>query len=387
MENSAINGVGVSAKKHSNDRFYEIIVNYTHFENDELVLDYQYFKNNVVDSINWLAILHCCNLNTPEELTAAEGVTKYNMQNNMLFSPPKLRMITLIMELYLADGGKTTIAQINNKVMNLRTKNTLPFTYLYKTGVIEKALAKKKRNRMGAGGTVPLSNTNLKKKNQNIIKALNRFYKSHMLAKKNGTSDTLPSFEFTSEPEKWIAAMLRKHGKKMANYLHVCVTNIVDNFILELETRGMWNELQSIRSYDQYASTEIALNMMTQIVSSKAGNVGCASSYAQAYYSTKDNKQPARFQHKHIKLQSQKIRQAIKQEEPSADVKSAGWLLDEMFRNPVHLAASQAPYPYSYPVMPNYPLPASHNMGPGPAASRTQAPHFPQPYNPFSFNQ
>ncbi|KAJ1881942.1 hypothetical protein LPJ57_001279 [Coemansia sp. RSA 486] len=387
MEDSTNNQVGVSAKKHSKDKFYEIIVNYTHFENDELVLDYQYFKNNVVDSINWLAILHCCNLNTPEELTAAEGVTKYNMQNNMIFSPPKLRMITLIMELYLANGGKTTITQINNRVMNLRTKNTLPFTYLYKTGIIEKTLTTKKRNRMGADGTVPLRNTNLKKKNQNIIKALNRFYKSYMLSRKNGTSGTLPEFEFTSEPEKWIVAMLRKHGKNMANYLHVCVTNLVDNFILELETRGMWNEIQSIRNHDQSTSTEMALNMMTQIVSSKADNIECVSSYAQAYYSTKDIKQPARFQNKQIKLQSQKIKQAIKQEDPSAGVKSAGWLLDEMLRNPVNLAASQAPYPYSNSVRPNYPLPASHNMGPGPAAYRTQAPHFPQLYKPFNFNQ
>ncbi|KAJ1811723.1 hypothetical protein LPJ75_004004, partial [Coemansia sp. RSA 2598] len=73
----------MSGSKRVKDTFYDIIVNYTHFENDELVLDYQYFKNNVVDSINWAGILHCCGFNTPNAIPAVEGVARYNRQNNL----------------------------------------------------------------------------------------------------------------------------------------------------------------------------------------------------------------------------------------------------------------------------------------------------------------
>ncbi|KAJ1643738.1 hypothetical protein LPJ64_004517 [Coemansia asiatica] len=275
--------------KRNKDKFYEIIVNYTHFEQDELVLDYQYFKINVVDSINWLAILHCCNFNTPNELAAAEGVAKYNRKNNLVFSSAKLRMITLIMELYIAEGGQTTITQINNKVINMRTKNTLPFTYLYKSGVIEKSLAKKQRAKMSADGVIP-KNTNLKKKNQNIIRALARFYKSSQQGKVIKDSAIPFDVEFISEPERWIVAMLRKHGQKMTDYLNVCVANIVENFLQELETRRMWNELQSIRSYDPATATEVALRMMSQIVSSKADSMIRISNFAQVYYSVEKKK-------------------------------------------------------------------------------------------------
>ncbi|KAJ1797613.1 hypothetical protein LPJ75_007010, partial [Coemansia sp. RSA 2598] len=316
------------------------------------------------------------------------------------------RMITLIMELFIADGGNTTIMQINNKVMNLRTKNTLPFTYLYKTGVIEKTLSKKPRTAVGADGIIS-SNTNLKKKNQNIIKALTRFYKSHKDARLNKDSKALADFDFSSEPEKWISAMLKKHGQKMVDFLNVCVANIVENFMQELEARGMWNELQSIRSYEQATATEVALRMMTQIVSSKAGSMENISNFAQAYY-TVEEKHSGRYQDKWIKTQSQKIKQAIRPNEASGAVRNVNSLLDELLTsstaqqqpapsplrsamagsqqpladvfedilspNPRPMAATRLPHPYYYPA----PMPSM-----GPAAHH--APRYAHPYQQFDY--
>ncbi|KAJ1719491.1 hypothetical protein LPJ53_005753, partial [Coemansia erecta] len=223
-------------------------------------------------------------------------------------------MITLIIRLYIAEDGRNTISQLNNKIMNLRTKNTLPFTYLFKNGVIEKTGSSKKTK--SASAVDVNQNTNLKKKNQNIIKALTKFNNNRKLFETASHIEKIADYEFMSEPERWITAMIRRHGQNMTNYLDVCIKNMIKNFTEELEYRGMWNEIQAINSQPEATRIEVALRMMVQIVSSKADNIDNANNFAQAYYSVQE-KRSGRYKEKWVAQQSRNIKRKVHEDIPA----------------------------------------------------------------------
>ncbi|KAJ2365912.1 hypothetical protein IW150_006088, partial [Coemansia sp. RSA 2607] len=161
---------------------------------------------SVVGSIDWVGFLNYSKVQFSNGIEISKAVLQFNDQNCLGYSLAKQDMITLIIRLYIAEDGRNTISQINNKIMNLRTKNTLPFTYLFKNGLIEKAGSPKKSK--SAFALNAQQNTNLKKKNQNIIKALTKFNNNRNLFETTSLADQTTDFEFISEPERWIAAMI-----------------------------------------------------------------------------------------------------------------------------------------------------------------------------------
>ncbi|KAJ1720399.1 hypothetical protein LPJ53_004971 [Coemansia erecta] len=247
--------------------FYDVIAKYTYFNQGRLVLDHQYIHSRIMNSIDWNAVTENINYNLDNRTDPNAAISEYLgivKSHNMGISSTKIML--LLRELYIAEGGKINICQVNVKNMNARMKCCLPLTYLYEYGCFTNV-----ETSADNGGDMPSYGSNRRgrrpaagksivdKKYQVIIKALLKFSTSRNLFIMGSTSDANNRHGLTSEPERWIVSMIRCHGPKMVAYFEKCVENLVKTYISELEGQQRWDQLRQLGAPDTMSLSSMSL--------------------------------------------------------------------------------------------------------------------------------
>ncbi|KAJ2808958.1 hypothetical protein H4R20_000507 [Coemansia guatemalensis] len=165
------------------------------------------------------------------------------------------RWFLLLRELQIAAGNKHTIRQINTKHINTRSRWSVPFKSLNEVGYLIKNQFVRGVKRCANSDTKsakperPRRRTNIEKKNLAAIKAVRKYichkdlfwcYDTMSVPSASAQAEiaaAYPDIEEVSEPERWIRAMIRRHGKQMVDYMDCCAINLANSYIIELNDR------------------------------------------------------------------------------------------------------------------------------------------------------
>ncbi|KAJ2364962.1 hypothetical protein H4S01_003500 [Coemansia sp. RSA 2610] len=157
------------------------------------------------------------------------------------------RWLALVRELQKETGDKHNIRQINTKHINTRSRWSVPFKSLNEVGYLIKNQTLRGAKRAASKGeNLPLRRTNIGKKNLASIKAIRKYmrhknlfwnYRTQSVPDKETYAlicGNSPELEDVSEPERWIRAMIRRHGAAMIDYMDKCAANLANSYIREL---------------------------------------------------------------------------------------------------------------------------------------------------------
>ncbi|KAJ2636959.1 hypothetical protein GGF40_002679 [Coemansia sp. RSA 1286] len=73
-------------------------------------------------------------------------------------------------------------------------------------------------------------------------------------------------YKLSSEPEKWIAAMIARHGCLMVAYIDECVAKLTASYLDELKTRQDWSQVNFLCSYTDSQFNTLTLRTMLQVM-------------------------------------------------------------------------------------------------------------------------
>ncbi|KAJ2402544.1 hypothetical protein GGI23_000644 [Coemansia sp. RSA 2559] len=282
------------------DNFHWVLSEYTWFVNDILQLEHRYLDIRDIREVE----------NLEEEfernghsLDAAEKDKRIiqHLEATNASNPNKdvKRWFKLLRELQHAAGSKHSVRQINTKHINTRSRWSVPFKSLNEVGYLIKNQALRGTKRASAeelrARKEPVRRTNIEKKNLAAIKALRKYVVCRHIYW-DETLNCVPSaeqlammppvsseMEDNSEPERWMRAMIRRHGKRMVEYLDVCAINLASNYVAELIERGeISGENLSSPIASNVSMVKLYLNRMVGEIMriSKASSVGRSSSVA-----------------------------------------------------------------------------------------------------------
>ncbi|KAJ1945182.1 hypothetical protein GGF37_001823 [Kickxella alabastrina] len=232
-------------------RFYCELANYTKIKRGVLFINHQYLDNRDIHLIELL-----------------ENKFKHEIENNNIYSfnefrkndivhylehdnessPEKdcLSLFKLLCNLQIATKNKFTMRQLNNKHINTRSRWTVPLKNLNEIGYFVKNQAPKGMRPTPeelVEMTIKRSKkTNMESKNNTIVKALQKYAVSKQLYWCEQTN-SVPLLEGStllantandySEADRWICAMISKHGKAMVSYMDKCVVNLVNSYLCD----------------------------------------------------------------------------------------------------------------------------------------------------------
>ncbi|KAJ1727882.1 hypothetical protein LPJ72_005724 [Coemansia sp. Benny D160-2] len=237
------------------DNFHWVLSKYTWFINGVLQLEHRYLDIRDIREVEGLEA----------EFESLDGPLDDDEKNKRIIQHLEItnasnpnkdvkRWFNLLRELQHAAGSKHSVRQINTKHINTRSRWSVPFKSLHEVGYLIKNQATRGSKRTNAEELrvrkEPINRTNIEKKNLAAIKAL-RKYAVCRYVYWNDETNSIPTpeelanlppissdMEDNSEPERWIRAMIRRHGKEMVSYLDVCAVNLAKNYVKELAERG-----------------------------------------------------------------------------------------------------------------------------------------------------
>ncbi|KAJ2844184.1 hypothetical protein J3B02_005042 [Coemansia erecta] len=236
------------------DVFYSVLSKYTELIDGVLQLNHQFLDKRETEIIE-------DGLKRPMDSNQA-GIPHsiYNVlvaDNDTNMDKACDSMFALINEIYMATEGRHTVRQINNKHINARSKCAVPFKYVNEFGAFIKSQTNKRTKRnigqfFDAQESDCVILTNLEPKSYPLIKALLRFVSCRELfwsdeysvpadplvyAEHSAAMDIEPS----SDIERWMQDMIRRHGRPMVDYLDTCACNLVNSYLLNLVEWGEKN--------------------------------------------------------------------------------------------------------------------------------------------------
>ncbi|KAJ2157545.1 hypothetical protein GGF46_004434 [Coemansia sp. RSA 552] len=230
------------------DNFHWVLSQYTRFEGGKLQLDHRYLDIRDIRMVEDIEDPAKSNkVGDKEIIRLLEAANESNPNKDCR------RWFTLLRELQMAAGNKHSIRQINTKHINTRSRWSVPFKSLNEFGYLIKNQTLRGVKR-GANSdmkadiqpALSMRRTNVEKKNMAAIKAVRKYIKHREmfwddeqqgipdLAAQAAISSAHPEMEDVSEPERWIRAMIRRHGFRMVVYLDQCAVKLTNSYIYEL---------------------------------------------------------------------------------------------------------------------------------------------------------
>ncbi|KAJ2078379.1 hypothetical protein H4R24_004512 [Coemansia sp. RSA 988] len=262
-ESSAVDGVVVepSPLERGNwlpenaDNFHYVLSKHTCFDSNSLRLDHRYLDIRDIRMVE--------DLEDPAKggpVGDQEIINQLELANDNNPNKDCRRWFLLLRELQIAAGNKHTIRQINTKHINTRSRWSVPFKslnevgYLIKNQFIRGVKRGANNDPKGIDTEQPRRRTNIEKKNLAAIKAIRKYIRhkdmfwcyDSMSVPSPGTqvkiAASYPDMEEMSEPERWIRAMVRRHGRQMVDYMDCCAINLANSYINELNERETTEE-------------------------------------------------------------------------------------------------------------------------------------------------
>ncbi|KAJ2516007.1 hypothetical protein GGI11_003584, partial [Coemansia sp. RSA 2049] len=237
------------------DNFHWVLSKYTWFINGVLQLEHRYLDIRDIREVEGLEV-EFESLDEPLDDDEKNKRIIQHLEITNASNPNKdvKRWFNLLRELQHAAGSKHSVRQINTKHINTRSRWSVPFKSLHEVGYLIKNQATRGSKRTNAEELrvrkEPINRTNIEKKNLAAIKALRKYAVCRYIYW-NDETNSIPTpeelanlppissdMEDNSEPERWIRAMIRRHGKEMVSYLDVCAVNLAKNYVKELAERG-----------------------------------------------------------------------------------------------------------------------------------------------------
>ncbi|KAJ2448887.1 hypothetical protein EV183_005198 [Coemansia sp. RSA 2336] len=258
------------------DEFHWVLSESTHFEGGVLCLDHRYMDPSDTDILIKMD-KYVANKNIPEEQFLME-IDRLNQAN-----PSKnfRRCFYFLCKIREATNCNYDLRQINTKHINTRSRWSVPFKSLNEVGFLVKNQSARRAKNISASG--PVQRTNIAKKNLAAIKAIRKLMKYPELywnSERHEPTDTFsrtqlfmqyPELEETSEPDRWIRAMVRRHGIVMMEYMNQCGTNLANSFIKETnQGRDASSQLPLLHANEQARVIKI-LGDMTDVISKSPG--------------------------------------------------------------------------------------------------------------------
>ncbi|KAJ2723253.1 hypothetical protein GGI07_002755 [Coemansia sp. Benny D115] len=220
------------------DAFHYVLSKYTSFNDGKLELSHRYFDARDISLVEKMDTKRMANRAAGKDGPSDEDILLELKRTNDGNSAKNYKIVfSLLRELQAAVGGRYTVRQINTKMINSRSRWSVPFQSLHEVGYLIKNQAARggRRTDSVTGNFINPPRTNIEKKNLAAIKALlkyctNRhtFWNDEAGAKPfnnmySGQSTSsivmLPSdaTEDIPEPERFIRAMIKRHGVNMMN--------------------------------------------------------------------------------------------------------------------------------------------------------------------------
>ncbi|KAJ2153142.1 hypothetical protein IWW43_001769 [Coemansia sp. RSA 1935] len=258
------------------DNFHWYLSKFTRFEDNVLQLDHRYLDIRDIRIVENIEMA-----NKDRKVSDKELIHELDISNEANPNKDCRRWFTLLRELQVAAGNMHTIRQINTKHINTRSRWSVPFKSLYEVGYLIKNQTlrgvKRRANSVQQEGQAP-QRTNIEKKNLAAIKALRKYmkykglfwnYETHSMPNAELYAllcSTHPEMEDVSEPERWIRAMIRRHGYQMVEYMDKCAVNLTNSYIRELNQRKNGDSPIAEVTTDSYTEMATILGLMTDEV-------------------------------------------------------------------------------------------------------------------------
>ncbi|KAJ1882577.1 hypothetical protein H4R99_002063 [Coemansia sp. RSA 1722] len=248
------------------DRFHQVLSKYTFFEANKLILDHRYLDPKDITTVEKIeAEIKAAKLANVPSKTDKDIVDALEQANEANTGKNCYKNFCLLRELQAAAGGKHSVRQINTKHINTRSRWSIPFQSLHEVGYLIKNQNSKglKRSDTNKSAMSLYQRTNIEKKNLAAIKAILKFVTNRNIfwddqtnsmpalaspANSTSISSSNSTTEEMAEPERWIRAMIKRHGYQMVTFMEQCVVNLANSYIAELQERGMIPMNQSMFS-------------------------------------------------------------------------------------------------------------------------------------------
>ncbi|KAJ1662503.1 hypothetical protein EV178_005822 [Coemansia sp. RSA 1646] len=282
------------------DNFHWVLSKYTWFVNGILQLEHRYLDIRDIREVESLEEEFERSGNSVSSAERDSQIIRHlEMTNASNPNKDVKRWFKLLRELQIAAGNKHSERQINTKHINTRSRWSVPFKSLNEVGYLIKNQALRGSKRASAeelrARKEPVRRTNIEKKNLAAIKALRKYVVCRYIYWDDNLN-CIPSaeqlahlppvsseMEDNSEPERWMRAMIRRHGKQMVNYLDVCAVNLATNYVNELVERGeVTADNASMSLASNNSLVKLYLNRMVGEIMrlSKSSSLGRGSSVA-----------------------------------------------------------------------------------------------------------
>lgn len=306
------------------DNFHWILSKYTFFDSNEaLQLDHRYLDKEDIQRVNKIEQKNKENENTPNyvKITDEDIIRHLEACNETNTNKDCGRLFQALRELQQAAGGKHSLSQINNKHINTRSRSSFPFKSLNEFGYLTKNHSQRGgANKKNSGyesdddlasfclsdgtslhtssPTVKRSNCN--KKHLSHIKALKKYSYHRQLFKTQHPQATDSQYTYTeeysnielgegsSEHERWIVAMIRRHGEVMVRYMDRCALRLANSYIDEYNSRpNVFNPMQREQHDNNHSYMHQILGCMLEELTSLPKKSGSKSATTSAPRTTK----------------------------------------------------------------------------------------------------
>ncbi|KAJ2742372.1 hypothetical protein GGI20_004537, partial [Coemansia sp. BCRC 34301] len=234
------------------DNFHWVLSRHTKIGSDGVLhLDHRYLDIRDISLVELIESENEANRNTPGYVPVSdeEIISRLEVSNDSNPNKDCRRWFTLLRDLQAAAGGKHSVRQINTKHINTRSRWSVPFKSLHEVGYLIKNQTQRNSRQKSSQMLHPYR-TNVEKKNLASIKALKKYIQHRHFVELHHPERSYQSFTFTetiedcnvtddvSEPERWVRAMIRRHGPAMVLYMDTCAQNLANTFIAELNSRN-----------------------------------------------------------------------------------------------------------------------------------------------------
>ncbi|KAJ2049876.1 hypothetical protein H4S04_002957, partial [Coemansia sp. S16] len=238
------------------DNFHWVLSRHTKIGTDGILhLDHRYLDIRDISLVELIESENETNKSTPGyvPVTDEDIINRLEIFNDSNPNKDCRRWFTLLRDLQTAAGGKHSVRQINTKHINTRSRWSVPFKSLHEVGYLIKNQSQRGNARHKSGRSsqaLPPYRTNIEKKNLASIKAMKKYVQHRQYVELHYPERSYQTFSFTepvddadvsddvSEPERWIRAMIRRHGPTMVLYMDRCAQNLANTYITELNARN-----------------------------------------------------------------------------------------------------------------------------------------------------
>ncbi|KAJ1722156.1 hypothetical protein LPJ53_003392 [Coemansia erecta] len=260
--------------------FHLSLARYTEFKDQTLTTNHSYLDNRDIQIIEALEAKHATELASahPSSISKSDFVSYLEYDNEGSIEKNCRSLFALLCDLQLATGGRYTMRQLNNKHINTRSRLSVPFMSLHDYGYFirnQKPRGPRPTPEQIANMRITgIRRTNMDPKNATAVKSLYKYLtQRHMFwceltqsaAVVRESEDSTKSMDDSSEADRWMRAMITVHGKRMVDYLDICVDRLIYSYIADLIASNTLHHLNLTATAECMTLTERA-NVFLMII-------------------------------------------------------------------------------------------------------------------------